>query len=273
LLKISLFERSVSTIIILSWAGHSLLVIRLVRSIRRSLGIDVTVADLFAAPTVAELADRIGSIKEDPYAVLLPIRQTGISTPLFCFHPASGLSWCYSALVCHYKMDCPIYGLQSPQLTRPRPFPKTVDEIAAEYLTYIRTIQPAGPYYLLGYSFGGLVAYAMASSLHRQNEKVGLVALLDSYPLLQREPFLPLDDNQALKLVLDSFGDDLRDPQKTQRSHFSRVGKSQHRQLLATVGEQRLAEMIHVVKINAHLAYHYQPGCHRRSENRIKSPV
>jgi thioesterase domain-containing protein len=61
--------------------------------------------------------------------------------------------------------------------------PGTIAEMAADYLSIIRKVQPAGPYNLLGWSFGGLVAHAIATQLQAMGEEVALLALLDSYPV------------------------------------------------------------------------------------------
>jgi nonribosomal peptide synthetase DhbF len=58
-----------------------------------------------------------------------------------------------------------------------------IESMAADYLKVIQEIQATGPYNLLGWSFGGLVAHAMATQLQSQNEEVSLLALLDSYPM------------------------------------------------------------------------------------------
>src|SRR5260370_16768965 len=60
--------------------------------------------------------------------------------------------------------------------------PNSIEEVALDYLSLIREVQPRGPYNLLGWSFGGLVAHAIATHLQSTDEKVGLLALLDSYP-------------------------------------------------------------------------------------------
>ncbi|KAK9660912.1 hypothetical protein K7432_018218 [Basidiobolus ranarum] len=52
--------------------------------------------------------------------------------------------------------------------------------MASDYLDQIRSIQPKGPYYLLGWSFGGSVAHSIAILLQQRNEKVALLALIDS---------------------------------------------------------------------------------------------
>jgi len=60
--------------------------------------------------------------------------------------------------------------------------PQTLEEMAADYLAFIREIQPNGPYNLLGWSFGGLVAHSIATHLQGAGQEVALLALLDSYP-------------------------------------------------------------------------------------------
>jgi nonribosomal peptide synthetase DhbF len=114
--------------------------------------------------------------------VLLPIRPAGTSRPLFCIHPVAGLSWAYSRLIRHIPADHPIFALQARSLSGTEPFPDTLQGMASDYLNIIREIQPVGPYNLLGWSFGGLVAHAMATQLQSHGEQVALLALLDSYP-------------------------------------------------------------------------------------------
>jgi nonribosomal peptide synthetase DhbF len=80
----------------------------------------------------------------------------------------------------HIPPGHPIYGLQA-RLRREAPA-ETLEDLASEYLCLVREIQPVGPYHLLGWSFGGLVAQAMASALQKAGQEVRLLALLDSYP-------------------------------------------------------------------------------------------
>ncbi|UOQ42595.1 thioesterase domain-containing protein [Halobacillus salinarum] len=86
--------------------------------------------------------------------------------------------------------------------------------MAADYIKQMKKIQPAGPYYLLGWSLGGNVIHAMATQLQSQSEEIGLVAMLDAYP----SHYLPIksapDDEEALIALLalggydpDSLGD------------------------------------------------------------------
>ena len=167
--------------------GHSLLAIRLISRVRASLDVEIGIRNLFEAPTVEALAKRLvrGRPARSDFEVLLPIRPFGEKRPLFCIHDAGGFSWPYSKLIRHIPADHPIFGLQARNLTHREMRPHTVDEMAADYLRLIRKIQPVGPYNLLGWSFGGLVAYAMATQLQATGQSVSLLALLDSYPIAE----------------------------------------------------------------------------------------
>jgi nonribosomal peptide synthetase DhbF len=164
--------------------GHSLMAARLISRIRAALDIEVAIRSLFEAPTVEALARHIvgDDLNVSDLDVLIPIRPTGSSLPLFCIHPARGLSWSYSRLIHHIPSDHPIYGLQARNLIERETVPQTIEEVAAEFLNLIREIQPVGPYNLLGWSFRGLVAHAIATNLQSMGQVVGLLALLDSYP-------------------------------------------------------------------------------------------
>ncbi|WP_343310886.1 amino acid adenylation domain-containing protein [Bacillus atrophaeus] len=195
--------------------GHSLLAVQLMSRIREALGVELSIGNLFEAPTVAGLAERLemGS-SQSALDVLLPLRTHGEQLPLFCVHPAGGLSWCYAGLMTSLGTDYPIYGLQARGIGQRENLPKSLDEMAADYIEHIRTVQPKGPYHLLGWSLGGNVVHAMATQLQNQGEEVSLLVMLDAYP----NHFLPIkeapDEQEALIALLalggydpDSLGD------------------------------------------------------------------
>lgn len=162
--------------------GHSLLGIRLLNRIRSVLGLDMSIRALISTPTVSGMLGGDARSARGSLGVLLPLRGDGDRPPLFCVHPGVGMSWCYASLARHLPPGQPIFGLQSPAILAPASAPSSVEELAAGYLARVRARQPRGPYYLLGWSFGGLVAHAMANQLRRAGEQVALLALLDSYP-------------------------------------------------------------------------------------------
>ncbi|MFH8438452.1 amino acid adenylation domain-containing protein [Streptomyces sp. NPDC018007] len=201
--------------------GHSLLAVRLAGRIGSAFGIEVSIGTVFQAPTPAALDAALDvSREEDPLDVLLPLRpaRPGDRAPVHCVHPAGGLSWCYAGLIRHLPADVPIYGLQAQgvgEATADEPLPATLEELAAHYASRIREVQPEGPYRLLGWSTGGIIAHAIAAVLQEAGQEVELLAILDAYPA---EGFrgLPVPDRaEALESLLtmggygpDSLGDE-----------------------------------------------------------------
>jgi nonribosomal peptide synthetase DhbF len=92
------------------------------------------------------------------------------------------LSWGYAGLLSELGAERPVYGLQASGIEVEAPFAASIEAMAEEYIAAIRTVQPRGPYHLIGMSLGGLIAHSMACRLQQENEEVGCLAFLDSYP-------------------------------------------------------------------------------------------
>src|SRR4029077_15082341 len=96
------------------------------------------IRSLFEARTVGGLAEPFaGDTNQNSLAVILPLRTRGILPPLFCVHPAGGLSWCSSELLQRIRADYPIYGLQARGFKQSDLLPKTLEEMCADYLDQI----------------------------------------------------------------------------------------------------------------------------------------
>jgi thioesterase domain-containing protein/acyl carrier protein len=153
--------------------GHSLLAMQLLLRVRNEFHVDIPLAALVADATVAALARAIespGGITTPP--VLLAYKPYGSKLPFFCIHGVE-------LLARHMDPEQPFYALQ-PLALGGQVAPTSVEAMAEDYLHAIQLCQPQGPYFLGGYSFGGLVAFEIAHRLQRQGHKVRLLVLLDS---------------------------------------------------------------------------------------------
>jgi amino acid adenylation domain-containing protein len=183
--------------------GHSLLAARLFTEIRERFGVALPLATLFNAPTVEMLARVIAKPQKPAWSPLVPIRLTGCGSPFFCVHPIGGNVLIFKKLSEHLRSR-PFYGLQARGLNGEETPHTNIEAMAADYLRYVREVQPQGPYLLGGYSAGGLVAFEMARLLLAAGERVEPVVLLDTY-LHPRSvpPSVPRSSRPALSKALN----------------------------------------------------------------------
>jgi amino acid adenylation domain-containing protein len=164
--------------------GHSILAAKLFTEIRGRLHKTLPLSTLFEAPTIAGLAAIIAGAQEVPWSPLVPIRTEGNGTPFFCVHPIGGNVLIFKELS-EQMSGRPFYALQARGLNGEENPHTSIEEMALDYLAYVRQVQPSGPYLLGGFSAGGLVAFEMAQQLKRMGQQLELVVLIDSY--LHRE--------------------------------------------------------------------------------------
>ncbi|MBI0315830.1 amino acid adenylation domain-containing protein, partial [Streptomyces javensis] len=248
--------------------GDSIMSMGLVNRIRSAFGVKLGMRTVLTAPTVAELAQRLGGdAEQDSLDVLLPLREHGSRVPLFCVHPAGGLSWSYSALLRSVDAEHPVYGLQCRGLTgEGDPLPGTLEEMAADYVAQIRRVRPTGPYALLGWSLGGTVIHAMAALLQAEGEEVALLVNLDEYPLDRSQPLpdrLP-DEQDALRVLLDFEGYDVTALGDVTLTHGQVVTMLRERQsVLASLDEDNVAALARAFANNRRLFLAHEPARYR----------
>lgn len=164
--------------------GHSLHAAQLVAEIEKRFGSKLPIAALFQSPTIRDLALRLTEDQWLPaWSSLVPLHPHGSAPPLFLVHGWGGDVYGFVDLANLLGPDQPVYGIQAVGLDGKRPRHASVEEMADHYVKEIRSFQPEGPYFIGGYSLGGLITFEVARLLDLQGQKVALLALADSDPI------------------------------------------------------------------------------------------
>lgn len=177
--------------------GHSLTAFSLVAEIERICEKSLPLAVLFQKQTIEDLADFLCQSEWSiPSFSLVPIQPKGVKPPLFGIHYLGKGQEFYRNIARYLDPEQPVYGLDYWLATQTQEWnedhPTRLEDLATHYIAEMRTIQPQGPYFMAGLSFGGILAYEMAQQLHAQGEKVGLLVLFDTAsPLLPISTFAP----------------------------------------------------------------------------------
>lgn len=161
--------------------GDSLLAAQLFSRIKSRFGKKLPLATMLEAKTVRRLARVIGDDSwVPPWSSLVPLKTAGARPPLFLVHPIGGNVLTYNGLAERLQADQPLYALQAAGLDGESPALSSLEEMASHYVRAIRTQAEEGPYYLGGFSAGGIVALEMAHQLEQAGDRVALLALFET---------------------------------------------------------------------------------------------
>lgn len=174
--------------------GDSLTAIQIAANISKKFNISIGLQTFLENPTIDELA----KIISENQSIISPIRKLkngDTNNLLFLIHPIEGTLFCYRHLMDALECNRTIYGIETVDTES-----KSIEKIASNYINEIQKIQPKGPYYLIGMSFGGILAYEMARQL-----KANSIALLCIIDAVKPDPaLLPLsNENEMLKFMLE----------------------------------------------------------------------
>lgn len=191
--------------------GHSLAAVKLANRLQNALAAPVTVNAVFAAPTVARFARLVQQdLKLGPLVDLAPgVDKQQDKPTLFCFHPSTGHVQDYRTLA-GTLVQWRLWGLQAAYLNdeNQAASAETIESLAANYVAHLRQQQAKGPYFLLGWSLGGLIAVHAAAHLERTGSKVAFVGVLDSQLTTAAPP-------ESIDALLEAAADELDDASQT----------------------------------------------------------
>ncbi|OKH59454.1 hypothetical protein NIES2130_09045 [Scytonema sp. HK-05] len=170
--------------------GHSLLTPYLMAQIKQQFGKDIPIASLYQNPTIEQLATIVQADSDSSiWSSLVAIQPNGSKPPLFCLPGAAGTPFYLYDLARCLGSDQPFYSFQANTLSGESESITPVEDVAAQYIQELEVVQPQGPYFLAGHSFGGKLAFEMAQQLLRKGHKVSFVAILDTTaPFYQEKP-------------------------------------------------------------------------------------
>jgi thioesterase domain-containing protein/acyl carrier protein len=185
--------------------GDSLLALTLFLEIERATGRHLPITAIYDAQTVEEQAALLARESTSEFSPLVLLKAGDGSTPLFIFHGVGGTVVEFAALGKLIDVPGEVFAVQAQGVDGTLPPLESVEEMADLYVDSVRQKQPAGPYWLCGYSFGGLLAIEVARRLKQAGEEIALLVLIDSYAhpaTWPRKSLLKVRARRAGNLVL-----------------------------------------------------------------------
>lgn len=245
----------------LAIGGTSLAALRILALIREQFEVELSLGAILAFPTIERLAQHLRDGVTLPVRSYVPIRQ-GQDPTLALIHPLGGSIIWFSDLICMLPEDMNIVGLQAIALD-PRSTPhKEIGTMARSYLAELLQEHKPIDLILVGYSFGGLIAYEMAHQLEQADEQPGGVILLDTIvpspqdgklkksellaKLVQSALNLPIDVDRLSSLTEEQICDEILEASKVTGA------------LPPDYGPRRLRRLMEIYGINASAAFRYQ---------------
>ena len=161
--------------------GNDGLVDGLFAEIAQTFHRELPSATICYAPTISALARLLELPTLPHFSPFVPLKEGRTKPPVLIVHGVGGRA-SFGVLAKHIRTENPIYGVQAKGVDgMEKPFGR-IEDMAEYYLDALRGLESNGPYILIGYSFGGLIALEMAQRLSERGKQIALLAMLDTYP-------------------------------------------------------------------------------------------
>jgi len=162
--------------------GTSISALQIMTYLEKKTGKRLPLSILFRAPTVEKLAALLNADRPSISWEPLVLIRSGVGRPPLYILQGYGMNVIgFNNIAMHMHPDQPIYGFQSRGLNGVDEPHGNIESMATEYVDAILRVNPEGPYYLAGYSYGGVVAFEMAQQLKARGKQIGMLAIIDTY--------------------------------------------------------------------------------------------
>ncbi|MCP4474042.1 MAG: amino acid adenylation domain-containing protein [Gammaproteobacteria bacterium] len=169
-----------------SAGGNSLIAIQFSGHLSNEFNIDFYPEEIIKSPTVEKITRTIMLKRKNKKKFLtktiLQLRSEKTArSNIFMIHPIGGTVYIYHNFAHSFSKPINIYGIQSKFLKKNEAiYCLSVEKMAEYYINKIKEIQPNGPYYIGGMSFGGTIAYEMAQQLYRTRKNLSTLFMFDT---------------------------------------------------------------------------------------------
>lgn len=160
--------------------GHSLLAVQLLHYIQKTLGSDLSLMTIFQSPTIASLSEVVLNALRIPLSPLIVLKPNGSRRPLYCIDSTGNHVFAYQPLARSLNVEQPVYGVELHNIFTLPPKAISIEALAKEYARAICQHQPDGPYHVLGWSLGGVIALAIVHELEAFGQHVAFLGCLDT---------------------------------------------------------------------------------------------
>ncbi|MFG1923182.1 amino acid adenylation domain-containing protein [Cryptosporangium sp. NPDC048952] len=216
--------------------GHSLAAMRLASQMNRTFPVDIAMRDVITASTIGELSSVVdGKMQPEAdagveiTAIASQLVPSTNGRTLFCAHPKFGASSMYSELSTYLPPGVGLVGIDDPAMIGLEVEFTDLEDLSATYADVVQGLQPAGPYELLGWSYGAHIMFAVARQLVSRGERVETLVIVDALPAVQ-------DESGQVRYAEEGSAEAVRDEMR------EAFGEEAYNELLADVKQLKAVE-------------------------------